>query len=347
MAEAANTHLPSAICNEYARRSHIIESSSAIRLIETPVYKRLWLGRQGVYGSSNKTYRERIHAALQNCLLTRLEGYFHEGQRVCELSDGFSPAAAGFAPATRPAFTTTSQLAEIAKTDAAFQAVAEQLMGGPGFSVPKLVRELVESASVPFLPAQRYKPSGLLKRHDWEHVWELQRREDAIEAEVRSQESGASEADLLKAIKQRQREVVGDIPVPPKYASSDFKKSVWWSLRGKLDVPKERWISYPGTERTEDPSPVIAWAGWDHAQQARALAEYYVDAKQNYGFPPEKLRLVLAGLLELEPWLVQWHSTMDPGIGDSPANAIRVFLDAECHALGVTREDLERVRMGA
>ena len=135
--------------------------------------------------------------------------------------------------------------------------------------------------------------------------------------------------------------------MPPKYGNGDFKKSVWWSLRGKLDVPKERWVSYPGAERTEDPSPVIAWAGWDHAQQARALAEYFLEVKQAYAFPPEKLQLLLAGLLELEPWLAQWHSAMDTNIGDSPANAIRVFLDAECHALGVTRDDLERVRMGA
>ena len=45
-----------------------------------------------------------------------------------------------------------------------------------------LIRELVESASVPFLPVQRYKPAGLRKRRDWEHVWDLQRREDAIDA---------------------------------------------------------------------------------------------------------------------------------------------------------------------
>jgi hypothetical protein len=91
---------------------------------------------------------------------------------------------------------------------------------------------------------------------------------------------------------------------------------------------------------------VIAWAGWDHAQQARALAEYYVDAKQTYGFPPEKLTLLLAALLELQPWLTQWHATLDPAYGTSPAEAIKGFLDSECHALGVTREDLESVRMG-
>lgn len=331
-------HWPAAYRELVERRLRRIADDPAIRLIEQPEYKRRW---------NTEPWDEQFTRAARDWLLARLEGYFHEGQRVCELKDGFSPAAAGFAPATRPALTTTNQLAGTAQTDAAFLVVAEQLIGGPGFSVPKLVRELVESTSVPFLPAQRYKPSGLLKRHDWEHVWNLQRKEDAIEAEVRGQRSEVrNEAELQKHIRSVQKGKVGEIPVPPKYGSADFRKSAWWSLRGKLDVPKERWISYPGAERAEDPSPVIAWAGWDHAQQARALAEYYLEAKQTYAFTPEKLKLLLAGLLDLEPWIAEWHSAMDPAIGDSPANAIRVFFDAECHALGVTRADLEKVRMG-
>ena len=38
---------------------------------------------------------------------------------------------------------------------------------------------------------------------------------------------------------------IGAIPVPPRYTSSDFRKGVWWRLRGKLDVPKERFVSLP------------------------------------------------------------------------------------------------------
>ena len=41
------------------------------------------------------------------------------------------------------------------QADAAFLKVAEVYVGAAGFSVPKLVRELVESESVPFLPFQR------------------------------------------------------------------------------------------------------------------------------------------------------------------------------------------------
>ena len=365
-------HWPAPYRELVERRLRRIADDPAIRLIEQPEYKRRW---------NTEPWDDAFARAAREWLLLRLETYFFGSERMTakakakdeggrmkdEVHGGFAepedgtqssnaagPSSSSFilhhsSFATRPAFTTTNQLAEIAKTDRAFQAVAEQLMGGPGFSVPKLVRELVELASVPALPAQRYKPSGLLKRHDWEHVWELQRREDAIDAAEKVDEPGLPDPERTRrklAAAARKRAELGDIPVPPKYASSDFKKSVWWSLRGKLDVPKERWTTYPGTERTEDPSPVIAWAGWDHAQQARAVAEYYVDAKQTYGFPPEKLTLLLAALLELQPWLTQWHAELDPAFGVSPAEAIRGFLDSECHALGVTREDLERVRVG-
>lgn len=333
-------HWPAEYRELVERRIRRIADDPNIRLIEQPEYKRRW---------NTEPWDEQFQKAARDWLLGRLEGYFYEGDRVCKLSDGFSPAVAGFAPATRPVLATTNQLASIAQGDRAFLAVAEELTGGPGASIPKLVRELVESASVPFLPVQRYKPSGLLKRRDWEHVWELQRAEDRIDAAEKVDEPGIPDTERARrqtAAAARKKAEIGDIPVPPKYASSDFKKSVWWSLRGKLDVPKERWISYPGTERSEDPSPVIAWAGWDHAQQARALAEYYVDGKQTYGFPPAKLTLVLAGLAELQPWLDQWHHAIDPTFGVSPATSIRAFVDAECQTLGVTREDLEQVGIG-
>ncbi len=54
-----------------------------------------------------------------------------------------------------------------------------------------------------------------------------------------------------------------DIPVSPKYTSADFLSSGgarYWALRGKLDVPKERWIGFPHCEGP-DGTLVIAWAG--------------------------------------------------------------------------------------
>ncbi len=330
-------HWPAAYRERMERRIARIESDPNIRLIEQPEYKRRW---------NTEPWDEQFQKAAKDWLLARLEGYFLEGSRVCALADGFAPT--GFAAAQRPALTSTNALAGIAQTDALFLAVGEQLQGGPGYSVPALVRELVESASVPFLPGQRYKASGLLKRADWESVWALQRREDAIDAALGVDAPGISDTEQTtrkQTAALRKRAELGDIPVPPKYGSGDFKKAVWWSLRGKLDVPKERWVLYPGVERNEDPSPVIAWAGWDHAQQAQALAAYYMEARQTWAFAPEKLRLLLAGLLELLPWLHQWHCAVDPAYGASPAESIEALLDAECHELGLTRVDLETTRM--
>jgi hypothetical protein len=139
-------------------------------------------------------------------------------------------------------------------------------------------------------------------------------------------------------IRKAQQEQVGDIPVPPKYTSADFIKSSYWSLRGKLDVPKERWVSYPGCEREGDPSPVIAWAGWDHLQQAQALAEYYINARDNWGWSSEKLQLLLAGLADLLPWLKQWHNELNPDYGMGLGDYFAGFLDEECRKNETTVE---------
>ena len=117
----------------------------------------------------------------------------------------------------------------MASGDARFLQVAALYRGRPDFDVAALVAELVESESVPFLPVLRYKPTGLRKREVWERTWDLQRKQDAGED-------------------------VGDIPVPPKYTTADFLKTDYWRLRGKLDVPKERWISYPHLQTESDPS---------------------------------------------------------------------------------------------
>jgi hypothetical protein len=212
------------------------------------------------------------------------------------------------------------------------------------FDLPKLVQELVEQESVPFLPLQRYKDSGLRKRVIWERTWDLQRQEDQIEAEVRQEHADKkfSEDQLKPFIQAKQKTQVGDIPVPPKYASSDFKKPHWWKLRGKLDVPKERWIIYSGTET---PS-VIAWAGWNHKQQAQALAGYYQDRKNQDGWSKERLAPLLAGLKDLLPWLKQWHNDIDPDFQLRLGDFYEEFLRDQIHELGMNEAQIEELRMG-
>ncbi len=212
--------------------------------------------------------------------------------------------------AEHPEFTTTAQMADVASADAAFLEVAALYRGRPDFNLATLVAELVEAEAVPFLPVLRYKPPGLRKREVWERTWDLQRKQDAGEG-------------------------VGDIPVPPKYASADFLKTDYWRLRGKLDVPKERWVSYPHCSTDSDPTLVVGWAGWTHLQQATAVIGYY-DTRKREGWDAKRLTPLLAGLDQLLPWVKQWHPEVDPEFGESAGQSFQTLLESDAHELGLT-----------
>jgi len=128
-----------------------------------------------------------------------------------------------------------------------------------------------------------------------------------------------------------------DIPVPPKYQSKDFQKTDYWRLRGGLDVPKERFVSFPHCSRDADGSLLIAWAGWNPLQLAIAIASHYQDMKDNEGWPTERLVPLLAGIAELVPWIRQWHNEPDPDHGERMGDYLNGFVDEEAKALGLTR----------
>ena len=213
-----------------------------------------------------------------------------------------------------PELTTTAQMADVASADAEFLQVAALYRGRPDFNVAALVAELVEGGAVPFLPILRYKPAGLRKREVWERTWDLQRQQDAGKD-------------------------VGEIPVPPKYATADFLKTDYWRLRGKLDVPKERWISYPHCSTDSDPTLVVGWAGWNHLEQATALVAYY-DARKREGWDAKRLTPLLAGLDQLLPWIHQWHPEIDTEFGETAGQSFQTMLEHDAHELGLTLEDI-------
>lgn len=182
-----------------------------------------------------------------------------------------------------------------------------------------VLSSLVPTDSVPYLAALRYSDSGVDKRKKWEQTWALQRRQDAGE-------------DV-------------EIEVPPKYDTKDFRDPVFYRLRGKLDVPKERFIRYPGAERDDDRSPLIGWAGWDHLQRATALAALYHERKTTEGWDKERLVPLLAGVLELVPWLKQWHNEPSPEYGNERlGDYFASFVEGEARGLGVSVADLEAFR---
>jgi hypothetical protein len=304
-------HWPEDYRQVVQRRIDLIERDRNIGLIERPEYKRRW---------NTPSWASQEQAALRDWLLARLESprYWPRPQTVGTSAHptGTDTAASNdTGTATTPQLTTTARLADAAGRDAEFLQVAALYAGHADFDLPQLVAGLVAAEAVPFLPVLRYTDTGLRKRAQWEDTWALQRREDAGEA-------------------------IGTIPVPPKYQSKDFQKADWWRLRGGLDVPKERWISYPGCERGADASLPIAWAGWNHLQQATALAAYYVDMKDTEGWEPARLQPLLAGLLELVPWLEQWHNELDPVYGERMGTYYRGFVAEEARALGYTLDEL-------
>jgi hypothetical protein len=262
------------------------------------------------------------------------------------------------------ALISVAKVADTARKDADFLQVGELYRDDPAFDVSGLVAELVEAESVPLLPVLRYKASGLRKRVEWEKTWDLQRQEDAALSVVSgplsvagktAQTSGApgaegpapdappssSTSDIRDAIHAPRTTDHGRIPVPPKYKSEDFQKSDFWRLRGKLDVPKERWVSFPHCEG-EDGTLMIAWAGYDHLQLARAISAHYVDVQERLGGRDDR-RLVplLACVLELLPWLKQWHNEIDPEFGVPMGDYFEGFLQEESRNLGLTLEQIK------
>lgn len=330
------------------RRIALIESDPAIGLIERPEYKRRWLA---------PAWEEMERDSLRTWLLNQLE-------------------RAHFWSARDPRILSARAVADAARYDTDFLCVAELYAGRAGFDLEALVAELLAGETVPFLAALRYTDSGLRKRADWEATWDMQRAEDGIDADLlaRREEfvrsawtrmnsrddnetteayavriaTGLDNEDAQKAadsqlaaeaIRRKQAEV-GDIPVPPKYKPADFQSQSFWRLRGGLDVPKERFVSFPYCARDVDPSAPILWAGYDHLARASAIAGWYVERRETDGWPAERLKPLLAGLLELVPWLRQWHNDIDPETGLRMGDYFLSYVEEQARELGLTLDDL-------
>lgn len=251
---------------------------------------------------SDDLWEDKVRESLESWLLSRLE------TRTLWFDES------GRMPITR----TIRELAGVVETNQAFADVLDVL---PMWSTKRsrstvdMLTELLKSQPVPFHKALRYKKSGMRKRAEWEATWEAQRREDAGEITAE------------------------DVPVPPNYTSTDMFPTVW-KHRGKLDVPKERFISYPGTLRSDDPTDVIGWAGWDHLQQGLALVgltreRLDADAEQT------EIAGLLSGMNEQLPWIMMWHNEPDPDLGIRFGDYLTGQVTEVANQIGVPVEDLD------
>jgi hypothetical protein len=154
--------------------------------------------------------------------------------------------------ATRATSFSLGHLVASLQDDPSVLLVAEVLAGRPDFSLDALVAQIFASESVPQHRLHVYTNAGLAKRSAWEDAWALQRREDAGEK-------------------------VDVVPVPPEYSqgsrgkSTDFVRAEYWRLRGKLDVPKERFIAFTEVPGRSGAETLYGWAGWTAQQRVKAI----------------------------------------------------------------------------
>jgi hypothetical protein len=288
------------------RRIEKTADDAFLPLLERPENKRRWV---------TDTWEEMEAAALRGWLLDRLED-----RRLW------------FRPDPTPR--TAAQLADELVLDPDFASVAA--LYARDTPLVDVVAELVKAEHVPFLAALRYSDAGMRIRAQWERTWKLQRLQDAEDERVRVDSAGRRTVDERRPAAPVAHH---DIKKPPKYKQSDFREYSYYRNRGTLDVPKERFISYPDASR--DGTMLLGWAGWDHLQQAQVLATYIADRRVEDAWGTERLTPLLAGVAELLPWIRQWHPDVDEAFGQRPGDAYEGFLDGQLLELGLTRDDLD------
>ncbi len=305
------THWPADYRRMVERRIAAIDQSRDLALIERPECKRRWAGAH---------WPTLEREALEHWLLCRME------------AADLWPRDAHPAPRLRSA----RELVDALSDDEGFRRALD-LYAGTGSDAHNTVVALVLRASVPYLDALAYTESGLRKRAVWRNTWALQRREDAIDAEVALAMSGQSPEAINKEQASRKAKEVGTIPVAPEYKIQDFREATFWKLRGSLDVHKERFVCFPGLERANDTgSPMLLWAGYDARARALSLTGYLYELQQREGADPARLAPALAGLDEMLPWVHQWHPEADDDLGISTGYYLQSLLDAQLAQHGLT-----------
>lgn len=151
--------LPPGFAKRYAGRREAISKDARLKILETPVFKRLWRGTQGVFGRYDRTYDERARTALDQWFALEIERALRERGRP----------------------STAEQVAALMQGEGRALAVAEYLSGRPDFDLGRLVREVMVRDAIPSSPTHRLTSVGLIKLDAWERTWEAQRREDAGE----------------------------------------------------------------------------------------------------------------------------------------------------------------------
>lgn len=137
------------------------------------------------------------------------------------------------------------QMVAALQDDPTVLAVCEVLAGRRDFNLSQAIAEALAGSSVPNSRFHLYSESGLVKREAWERTWE-----------------------------QERKRLVGEkspIDVPPTYGDDDFLQPEHWQLRGKLDVPSERFIAFTEVPGRAGIETLYGWSGWTPLQRLKAI----------------------------------------------------------------------------
>lgn len=214
---------------------------------------------------------------------------------------------------TRDAPFNPGQMVAALQDDRSVLVVAEVVSQRPDFSLDTLLFDVLISDALPQHRFHVYTESGLTKRAVWQDVWARQRRQDADDT-------------------------VGGIPVPPEYSqgsrgkSTDFLRSEYWQLRGKLDVPKERFIAFTEVPGRAGVETLYGWAGWKPLQRVKAIL-VIDEGLEDAGAPLADRAALLDSAWRLLPDVVREDA--------SSATRLKAELQAVVGSDGPSRELLE------
>jgi len=225
------------------QRLDLIESNKFVRLLEQPEYKRRW---QPV------DWDKESDKACESWLLDRLEDLFIEDTLKEPRPYGLEAIAAAW------------------RSDPRVLAVAEVYTGTANFDLVDLAARLLRDNALPDNPYRIYSDEGLRKYRRWQRPSKLQDQEDVWEAK------DDPDKGPLKLTDPDTGEPLDAIPVPPKFKRPDFAKAAYYSIRGKLNVPRERFIQYADLT-----PPHYGWNGWRDEARADAAAKAFEIAEQH------------------------------------------------------------------
>ena len=222
------------------RRMEVIESDPKIALLEQPAYKRRW--------QTPDLHKEAVKAA-GSWLLDRLE-------------DLFAPAADDRpeGPLSIPRPYRLEEVVSAWQRDPRVAAAARVWAGSGDVDLTLVAEKLLQDNALADNPFRVYTAEGLRKLDAWKKTWHLQDLEDAGEPLVDAETSGP----------------LDEIPLPPKYVKKDFATPRAFQIRGKLDVPRERFILYADLS-----PPHYGWNGWRDRDRALAQVESYTLAESD------------------------------------------------------------------